>query len=278
MLRNLSLAIVLLTASHAFGLTLESAVDVAGRDEHFTSYYQIDEPAQGVIGDFPTPETLFQLASAVADTALSLMKWDINHSDWPEPHESYDRRRHFGTWLKDDTHESCMNTRAKVLARSSLVPVRYGTSGCTVKTGEWHEPYAGLTVTEASEMQIDHMVPLKNAYVSGAWKWDARERCAYANFMANEFHLVAVSGHENMSKGDSTPAQWLPPNAAFTCDYLKSWLSVKLIWGLIMNPPETVAIRQAFQRAGCDPSTFRLTAADLARQRRAIQDAQGACH
>lgn len=278
MLRYLSLAIVLLTAKPALGLAFESTVDVAGRDEHYTSYYQIDEPAQDVVVELPTPDTFFQLAAVVTETAFSLMKWDVNHSAWPEPRESYDRRRHFGTWLKDDTHESCMNTRAKVLTRTSHVPVRYGSTGCTVKSGEWHEPYAGLVVTEASEMQIDHMVPLKNAYVSGAWRWDARARCAYANFMANEFHLVAVSGHENMSKGDSTPAQWLPPNEAFTCDYLKSWLSVKLIWGLIMNPPETVAIRQAFQRAGCDAATFRLTAADLARQRRAIQDAQAACH
>ncbi|NJL24929.1 MAG: HNH endonuclease [Calothrix sp. SM1_5_4] len=138
-------------------------------------------------------------------------------------------------------------------------------------------PYAGGVHSRAGEIQIDHMVPLKNAYVSGAWAWDYQRRCAYANFLGNSYHLIAVSGRENMSKGDRTPADWLPSNRGFVCTYLKAWLSVKLVWRLIMNPRESDAIKTAFREHGCDPKIFKLRQSELESQRRIMLDSLAAC-
>lgn len=280
MRRALILLLLISRSTWAFDLSplFDGALETS---RHYTSYYRIKEPEAATLQQYQErlqdPSAWFELAASTMDLSVSLMTWDLTKSDWPEPREAYDRRKHFGTWLRDEEHHTCMNTRALVLIRSSRKPVTYSENGCTVKTGEWYDPYAGQLHVNASEMQIDHMVPLKHAYQSGAWAWDDTERCAYTNFMANDRHLLAVSGHENMSKSDNAPDEYLPPNAAFVCEYLRDWLSVKLIWGLIMNPDETQAIKTAFERNHCDAESFRLTSAQLAEQRRAIHAGQTRC-
>jgi hypothetical protein len=238
--------------------------------QHYTSYYKIEEPT-------PDHIQLFSLAD-LASQAADLLNWALNHLDWPEPDSHYNRLRDFGTWLRDRSGHTCMNTRALLLSETSQVPVQMSHNGCTVRTGRWLDPYSGEVITQASGMQIDHMVPLKNAYVSGAWQWSKKQRCAYTNFMANNFHLLAVSGHENMSKGDATPADWLPSNQAYVCAYVKNWLAVKLIWNLIMNPDEAHAIKQAIMQYHCDPQSFAMSDADLAIQRHDINVALEVCH
>lgn len=250
----------------------------------YTSYYQIEEPEEPEeqigaqsLHQFQSPIEMMRIAAKSLNQAASLLRWAFQKQGWPEPSESYDRRGQFGTWLGGRTYPSCLNTRAQVLMRDSDGKVKLSPNGCKVRQGVWHDPYGGMDHSDAGEIQVDHMVPLKNAYLSGAWKWDHKTRCAYTNFMANSFHLISVGGRENQQKGDGTPADWLPANAAYRCQYLKNWLSVKMIWGLIMNPEESEAIKHDIEEFHCSADQFTMTATTLADQRKAITERMGDC-
>jgi hypothetical protein len=190
----------------------------------------------------------------------------------------YDRKFHFGRWVNDPNDETCYNTRARVLIRDSETQVSFkDTNHCVVEKGRWEDPYAGGTLRESKEIQIDHMVPLKNAYISGAWEWNYQTRCTYANYMGNKFHLITASGHENMSKGDDTPEKYMPPNENYRCEYLANWLKIKLIWKLKMARGEVEAIRQAIRDSGCDGRKFKMSSLELKRQRQLIYENRYNC-
>lgn len=238
------------------------------------------------IEDRPAPSPLFTptewleegiAAFARSSTRLNLMKW-LSQKDKEAPKEDYNRRYHFGTWVDDPHDQTCQNTRAKVLQRDSQSPVQFSSKNpCSVVEGTWKDPYTGFVLTRSDEVQVDHFVPLKNAYVSGGWKWSQKKRCLYANFMGNEFHLLTVQAHANMSKGDSTPEQYLPPNHAYVCQYLKNWLSVKLIWNLKMSESEANSIQEHFQNYGCSAQEFTISQNELAAQRLATEKLQVLC-
>jgi hypothetical protein len=207
---------------------------------------------------------------------ISLLKFDHHDEAYGNVGEPYNRKTHFGGWLRDKTDDTCLNTRGKVLVRDSKAPVEI--SNCTVSRGEWNEPYTGQVETIAQEIQIDHFVPLKNAYVSGAWRWNFAKRCLYANFLGNDFHLLSVDGHENMSKSDNTPERYMPPNQAYRCQYLQQWLKVKLIWNLGLTPPEKSAVESLIQQNHCDLSQFTYSVRDLQGQRRFMEDHANLCN
>lgn len=186
--------------------------------------------------------------------------------------EPYSRSKHFGTWIRDPRENSCYNTRTRVLIRDSSVPVTFRSSGCTVHAGHWEEPYTGRAYTQASDIQIDHFVPLKNAYISGAYKWNKTQRCLYANFMGSEFHLLPVYGRENSMKGDRTPEGYMPPNRAYQCQYLQQWLKVKLIWNLALSESEKDSILKLVQENHCDSAGLQINSRELAKFRQAIVD------
>ena len=83
---------------------------------------------------------------------------------------------------------------------------------CMVYKAKWIDPFSGAQFKLANAIQVDHIVPLKAAYLSGAHAWNQNRRCRYANFMDDPTHLLSVSGHENMSKGDAGPERYLPPD------------------------------------------------------------------
>lgn len=274
MFRALVLVLTLSTTSSVFAQTEE--VD-PGAKVQFTQYYTIEDSTAIQPPTGPQFVDLLSLQPA-ATIAENLMNWAENNAKWMMPTAPYDRSKHFGSWLSDPSDRPCLNTREKVLIRDSERTVDLGSDGCTVKAGEWLDPYGGAPHSNPTEVQIDHMVPLKNAYLTGASKWDAQARCVYANFLANDFHLLAVEGRLNQSKGDRDPSQWMPPNKQFYCTYLKDWLSVKMIWGLIMSPEEAKAISKLFKEQGCDPRSFRMTKSEIAKQRRAISATFELCH
>jgi hypothetical protein len=182
----------------------------------------------------------------------------------------YDRLAHFGAWMHQDSKKSCHDTRENVLARDadSSVPVEFKPpSECVITGGLWHEPYTGVDVTSAANVQIDHVVPLRNAYYSGAWAWRGALRCNYANFLANDFHLLAVSGHENMKKSDHGPENYMPPDRAFHCDYVGHWLRIKTIWQLTVTKDELRAIQDVLTSESCSENVSHETSAWLASQR-----------
>ena len=163
-----------------------------------------------------------------------------------KPYVSYDRSlyRH---WI--DADKDCQNTRAEVLIRDDDDhAVRFETTKrCRVVAGTWHDPYTGRTFYDASRVQIDHVVPLKNAHLSGAWTWDRAKRKEYANYMGYRSHLLAVSASENRKKGAKGPDQYLPPNVAFHCEYVRSWLEIKKRWGLGIPGAELKAIKKVLK-------------------------------
>ncbi|MGZ3747100.1 MAG: HNH endonuclease family protein [Pseudobdellovibrionaceae bacterium] len=208
---------------------------------------------------------------------FNLLSWTHHNEELADPEVPYDRKSQYGTWVRDPREKNCYNTRARVLIRSSEIPVSFSTNGCTVVSGQWHDPYSDSEFTQASDLQIDHVVPLKNSYVSGAWKWDGAKRCLYGNFMSNEFHLLAVNGHDNMKKGDRTPEEFMPPNEAYACTYLTIWLKIKLIWNLAMTPSEAQAISQLVKQNNCDESLLVMTSEDLNHQRESILENMTLC-
>lgn len=214
-----------------------------------------------------------------AESALiNTLQWIHTRTFPPRPREAYDRAGHFGSWIDLPSDRTCFNTRGLILIRDSQRPVTvFPNDPCFINTGAWNDPYTGRLTMQAKDLQIDHVVPLKNAYISGAFAWTWKTRCAYANFMGNKFHLRAVDSAANMAKGDNTPAQFLPPNRAFTCDYLADWLKIKLIWRLMMSERETLAIANLVKAAGCDPRIFHYSAREVAAQRQAIVAFQNEC-
>lgn len=138
----------------------------------------------------------------------------------------------FKHWIKQS--DGC-TTRQVVLIQEAIGGQR---SGCYMIGATWYSAYDGKTVSSASSLDIDHMVPLKEAWVSYASMWSPARRQAYANDLGYADSLVAVTASSNRSKSDRDPANWMPPNAAFECTYVESWVAVKYRCSLTMDPAE----------------------------------------
>ncbi len=265
---------------------LPTATDATGSsDEGPNEYFTFDETkpntALGATG-FSPPATLARQIAAnagLSTTAIALTRWLKHDSAPPVPTEKYNRKFHFGTWINDPTDATCFNSRAKVLIRDSKTQVVFKPNNkCVVDTGTWDDPYTGNRFFSTKDIQIDHVVPLRHAYQAGAWKWNYKSRCIYGNFMANNYHLLSVSGHENMSKGDKSPDSYIPPNRKVTCTYVQAWLQIKLAWGLVMFPKEASAIQDIIKSNNCDSSQFSMDRIELARQRKAMTEAIQICN
>lgn len=140
-------------------------------------------------------------------------------------------RDDWGDWADKDNDG--LNTRHELLARESLVkPV---ISNNRVISGKWYDKFTGKYFTNARDLDIDHLVPLKNAHISGASNWSKEKKNEYYNYMKNENHLVAVSKGANRSKGDKSPVEWLPPNKEYQCEYVREWYKIKTDWGLTIE-------------------------------------------
>ena len=140
-------------------------------------------------------------------------------------------RDDWGDWADEDNDG--LNTRHEVLARESLVkPV---ISNNRVISGKWYDKFTGKYFTNAKDLDIDHLLPLKNAHISGASNWSKEKKNEYYNYMKNENHLVAVSKGANRSKGDKSPVEWLPPNEEYQCEYVREWYKIKTDWGLTIE-------------------------------------------
>ncbi|MDQ0946234.1 hypothetical protein QFZ24_000157 [Streptomyces phaeochromogenes] len=136
------------------------------------------------------------------------------------------------------------NTRAEVLISEAVDAPEVG-AGCRLTGGRWWSYYDATWVTAASGLDIDHMVPLAEAWDSGASVWTPQRREAYANDQGAETSLVAVTARSNRSKSDQDPAQWMPPTPddAVRCQYAAEWVVTKLRWGLAADDTELAALR-----------------------------------
>lgn len=213
-----------------------------------------------------TPSTDFTV-SPLAAAVFDLLQYMRNNIDGRTEEEllaaipKYSRVEMFGGWVNENSPENCLNTRAEVLMRdaTSADKIKFSSQNpCQVYKGEWNDPYSGKTYKLAKAVQIDHVVPLKNAYKSGAYQWTKDRRCHYANYLREDNHLLAVSGHENMSKGDAGPERYLPPNEEYVCEYVHNWLKIKATWSLGFTPNEALAVLETLETHQCNSSTTKV--------------------
>ncbi|MFJ3206280.1 HNH endonuclease [Streptomyces sp. NPDC086989] len=138
----------------------------------------------------------------------------------PHSMAGYSRAR-FPHWAQQG--QQC-DTREVVLERDGQDVVR--DDQCRAVAGSWFSPYDGKTLSAASQVDIDHMVPLANAWRSGADTWHTAKRKAFANDLEGP-QLIAVSAASNRSKGDQSPDQWTPPSQAYWCSYSRACTHIK---------------------------------------------------
>ena len=141
----------------------------------------------------------------------------------------------FADWY--DADRNGCNTRKEVLIAESLDPVQIG-SKCSISGGRWFSIYDNVETTDSSKFDIDHMVPLSEAWDSGAWNWNADQRKHFANDLDQPFFLIAVTASSNRSKSDRDPAEWMPPNASYHCTYVRIWIEIKRAWDLSVDQAE----------------------------------------
>ncbi|WP_437087701.1 HNH endonuclease family protein [Streptomyces sp. enrichment culture] len=147
------------------------------------------------------------------------------------------QRTSFKHWNAGDVPADGCNTRAEVLLAEAVEYPEIG-PGCTLTGGLWWSYYDEKAVTPAGSLDIDHMVPLAEAWDSGASAWTAQRREAYANDQGAPASLVAVRAASNRSKGDKDPFEWLPPSPEVLCRYGAEWTATKLRWGLAVDDAE----------------------------------------
>ena len=156
------------------------------------------------------------------------------------------KRSAFKHWI--DADRNGCNTRAEVLIEEAIVKPKIGPK-CKLTGGKWLSAYDGKTITNASQLDIDHLVPLAEAWRSGAWKWTSAQRQAFANDLENPEALIAVSASTNRSKGDKDPSLWMPSENQ--CQYLNFWVQVKLKHGLTADKIEWNFISKASEVNNC---------------------------
>jgi hypothetical protein len=155
------------------------------------------------------------------------------------------KRSLFKHWIDEDK-DGC-NTRAEVLIEEAVVKPKIGLK-CKLTGGKWVSAYDGKTVTNSSLLDVDHMVPLAEAWRSGAWKWTPAQRQAFANDLENSEALIAVTRSTNRSKSDRDPALWMP--ATDRCTYTADWISIKTKYSLTVDSKESAKLNSLVSECG----------------------------
>jgi hypothetical protein len=151
----------------------------------------------------------------------------------------YDRDL-FRHWIDADG-DGC-NTRKEVLIAEAKVKPTV-TGDCDLVGGEWYSVYDQVNTTDPSSFDIDHFIPLKEAWDSGAHAWSSDKRKEFANDLGFGGSLIAVTASSNRSKSDRDPADWMPANNGYHCTYITNWVEVKIRWGLSVDDSEYAVLK-----------------------------------
>ncbi|HET7823602.1 MAG TPA: DUF1524 domain-containing protein [Ornithinibacter sp.] len=167
------------------------------------------------------------------------------------PKTGYSRDLFGQAWF--DTDRNGCDTRNDILRRD--LTHKTMKNWCKVLAGtRAPDPYTGSAIRfvlgGASEIDIDHLVPLSDAWQKGAARWSAGKRLAFAN---DPLTLLAVDAGANRSKGDGDAATWLPPNKAFRCQYVARQVAVKLKYGVWVTTAEREAMVRVLSRCPTTP-------------------------
>jgi hypothetical protein len=214
--------------------TMMLAGSLAGCDAAAIAFEVID-PAPGVAAGAPAP---------ARDAANALVQLEGIPVKGRAPKTGYTRDE-FGPAWADVDRNGC-DTRNDILARDlTSETFKPGTNNCVVMTGTLADRYTGTTITftrgqdTSSDVQIDHIVALSDAWQKGAQQLSDDQRKDLAN---DPLNLMAVDGPTNGAKGDKDAATWLPPNKAFRCEYVTRQTAVKTKYRLWVTQAEHDAI------------------------------------
>lgn len=174
----------------------------------------------------------------VAQSSLAIDTLEQLEVKGRAPKTNYSREQFGGGW---DTIQGC-SVRNVILYRD-LQEVQLNDE-CIVASGRLNDPYSGdeilFTRENSSEVQIDHVVALSDAWQKGAQQLTNERREQLAN---DPLELLAVSGRENQAKSDGDAATWLPSNKSFRCEYVARQIAVKIKYQLWVTSAEKEAIQ-----------------------------------
>jgi hypothetical protein len=196
---------------------------------------QVPEPTESV-SPTATPANTEEPIAEQSELAELLSQLKLA----PEQGEGYDRDL-FRHWIDFDG-DGC-NTRREVLIEEAIEKPQVG-GECDLVGGKWYSIYDDVTSSDSSDFDIDHFIPLKEAWDSGANNWTSSQRRAFANDLDNPQALIAVTSSSNRSKSDKDPADWLPLNQSYHCQYITDWMKVKIFWNLAVDEREFQALRR----------------------------------
>lgn len=143
----------------------------------------------------------------------------------------------FKHWI--DADRNGCDTRAEVLISEAVVKPKVDKK-CKLSGGKWLSKYDNKSVTNASQLDVDHLVPLAEAWRSGAWAWTPKQRQDFANDLEDPRALIAVTLSTNRSKGDKDISEWVPK--VNTCAYVENWISIKIRYSLTYDNKEASAL------------------------------------
>lgn len=152
----------------------------------------------------------------------------------------------------DEDGDGC-RTRQEVLIEESNHENTTVGPNCTV-SGRWVSTLDGIQTTDTTVLEMDHLVALKEAWVSGAWAWNEQQRMAFANDLGDYRSLHIVTSASNQAKGDKDPARWHPTYSGYYCHYVNDWVAVKWRWNLAIDQAEKDAIRAKLTECGGEPT------------------------
>ncbi len=215
----------------ALGLALAALVFAGGRQ-------LLGSFAPHSAGHPPPPSSTSQTSTASSQQLAQLII-----SDGRPPTADYTRTAYGQAWSDDVSvsggHNGC-DTRNDILRRDAVTGtavLKAGTHNCKVVSGKWISPYTGQPITQRSQVQIDHVVPLAESWRSGAYAWTADQRRNFANDPAE---LLAVDGQSNQAKSDKAPEEWTPTIGR--CRYAQRWVTVKRTYRLSVTTAERAAL------------------------------------
>ena len=183
----------------------------------------------------PSPSSAPEPSASVAEPGTALAALETLSIKGRAPKTGYDRDEFGAGWV--DVDRNGCDTRNDML-RLRLVDLEMSGT-CKVMAGDLLDPFTGEWIHfergGTSEVDIDHLVALSDAWQKGAQQWEFAQRVAFAN---DPLNLEPVDAGENRAKGDGDAATWLPPDSAFRCEYVARQIAVKVKYGVWVTPAE----------------------------------------
>ena len=191
------------------------------RTKNYTAYLTLDECIKSGGRLYKGAKTQQQTALDEAEEQGRYFVSLYNRKDWPH-------------WLDEDS--DCQNLRHELLISTSKSKVTFKTNKqCLVFSGAWYDPFSDETYTVSTDLDLDHIVPLKFAHGRGGDKWPRAKKQRFANDVEN---LILVQASLNRQKGAKGPDEWLPPNHQFRCQYIAKFVAVMNKYTLSFIPSE----------------------------------------